>query len=183
MRWEELFRELDREWEAAAEVDVQAEVAERTRAELARIGVLDRLRGSVGSRLRVHTPAGLCTGELTRVAADCLLLREGVVELLLPAQQITGIEGLATDVVTDDRVGQVERTLGLASVLRRVVRDRAAVTVERVGSPPLHGTPVLAGTDFVELAVHERGEPPRSRAVLSRHVVPFAAVVVVRREP
>ena len=181
MRWEQVFRELDHEWEAAAAAQVQAEVADRTRAELARIGILDRFRGSVSRRLWVHTPAGVCTGELTRVAADCLLLRDGAVELLVAAHHIDGVEGLAAEVVTDEQVGTVERRLGLASVLRRVARDRAAVTVERVGSAALHGTPVLAGADFVELAVHPRGEPPRSSSVTSRQVVPFAAIVVVRR--
>ncbi|HET7326174.1 MAG TPA: hypothetical protein VFJ14_02695 [Nocardioidaceae bacterium] len=183
MRWEELFRDLDQEWEAAAAADIQAEVADRTRAELARIGVLDRLRGSVGGQVRVHTPVGSCAGELTRVAADCLLLRDGAVEMLVTAHHISGIEGLAAGVVTDEQVGGLERRLGLASVLRRVVRDRAAVTVERAGSSMLHGTPVQAGADFVELAVHERGASPRRSAVTSRQVVPFAAIVVVRREP
>ncbi|MGH3431574.1 MAG: hypothetical protein ACRDQB_01925, partial [Thermocrispum sp.] len=81
-----------------------------------------------------------------------------------------------------EQVGEVERRLGLASLLRRVSRDRSPITVHRLGAAALHGTPVMVGADFVELALHERGELPRSAAVSGRQVVPLAAVTVVRRE-
>lgn len=183
MTWERLFRELDHEWEGAVDAQLQAEVAERTRAELGRLMLLERLRGSVGHRLRLGTVAGWVTGELVRVAADCLLLERGSVELLVPVAAVSDVEGLGQRSVPDDQVGEVQRRLGMASLLRRVARDRAAVTVVRAATPDLHGTPVLVGADFLELAVHDRGEAARARTVSTRLVVPFAAISVVRREP
>lgn len=183
MRWEELFRELDQEWEAAEAAREQAEVAHRTRAEIARIELLDRLRGSVGRQLCVHTPAGAVEGTLVRVAADCLLLADRRTEVLVPAAQVAGIEGLGRETVPADQVGEVERRLGLASLLRRLARDRAAISVDRLGAPTLHGTPVAVGADFAELAMHERGEIPRTASVTGRHTVPLAAIVAVRRQP
>lgn len=183
MHWEELFRELDHEWEAAEAVREQAEVAHRTRAEIARVELLDRLRGSVGGSLCVHTPAGAVEGTLLRVAADCLLLADRRTEMLVPTARIAGIEGLGPHTVPPDQVGEVERRLGLAALLRRLARDRAAISVERLGAPSLHGTPIAVGADFVDLAVHERGEVARSAAVRGRHTLPLAAIVVARRQP
>jgi hypothetical protein len=180
MRWEELFQELGHEWEAAEVAAEQAEVAERTRAERARVSLLARMRGSVGRPLRVHTPSGVVEGTLHTVAGDCLLLSEGTTDVLVPVSQVNGLEGLGGDIVPDDRVGLVERRLGLAALLRRLARDRCAVGVQRIGTPPLHGTPVLVGADFVELATHEPGEVARGAAVRGRQVVPLEAIVTVR---
>jgi hypothetical protein len=179
MRWEKLFRDLEAEWEAAASADQLIEVADRTRTELARITLLDRLRGSVGRSVRLQTVAGEVAGDLRRVASDCVLVR-GRVELLVPVAAVLGAEGLTDGSVPDSLVGEVDRRLGMASLLRAVARDRAAVTVQRAGAPSVHGTPQRVGADFVDLAAHPEGEPPRRGAITGHLVVPFAAVAAVR---
>jgi hypothetical protein len=130
MRWEELFRDLEAEWEAAVSTDQLVEVADRTRTELARITLMDRLRGSLGRSVRLHTVTGEMAGELRRVASDCVLVR-GRVELLVPIAAVLGAEGLTDGSVPASLVGEVDRRLGMASLLRAVARDRAAVTVQR----------------------------------------------------
>jgi hypothetical protein len=106
----------------------------------------------------------------------------GGADLLVPAEAVAGLSGLSDRSVPENLVGVVERRLGMASVLRALVRDRAAVTVERRSAPAVHGTPVHVGTDFIDLAEHAAGELARPSAVRTRVVVPFAAIRVVRRE-
>lgn len=179
MRWEELFRDLDGEWEATSSAGQLVEVADRTRTELARIALLDRLRASLGRPVRLHTVAGEVAGELRRVARDCVLV-QGRVEVLVPVTAVLGAEGLAAGSVPGELVGEVDRRLGMASLLRAVARDRAAVTVRRAGASSVHGTPQRVGADFLDLAVHPEGEPPRRGTVTGQLVVPFAAVAAVR---
>jgi hypothetical protein len=182
MRWEDLFAELDHQWDAALEAERQAEVVERTRAELAKITLLDRVRGSVGRDLRIQTVGGVqLSGTLARVAADCLLLASDRAELLVPVGAVEGLTGLLDRSVPDNLVGVVDLRLGMASMLRALARNRAAVTVDRRSAPSVHGTPVQVGADFIDLAEHAVGEPARSAAVRTRVVVPFAAILVVRR--
>ncbi|MPZ96385.1 MAG: hypothetical protein GEU96_16085 [Propionibacteriales bacterium] len=181
MRWDDLFGDLEREWEAAAAAEQQAETAELTRAELAQVALVDRLRGSVGCALRIHTVGGHAAGELARVAGDCVLLQQATTELLVPLAAVTAVEGLADATVPPGLVGAVESRLGFASLLRAVARDRSEVTVQRTSGHAVHGTPTRVGSDFVELALHEPGEVPRPGAVTGVLAVPFAAVSVVRR--
>ena len=84
MRWEGLFAELEAEAEALEAADLAGEVAERTRAELARLRLVDRLRPALGHPMTVSVgPAAVLTGRLLALGPDWLLVEEG-----------TGAEGL-----------------------------------------------------------------------------------------
>ncbi|WP_203589756.1 hypothetical protein [Streptomyces sp. SID13031] len=96
MRLEALFEDLESQFEALQDGDLYGEVADRIRAEVGKITVLDRLRGAVGTMIRVDLRrAEPVQGTLGRVGKDCLLLEaERYEEWLIPAAALTGIHGL-----------------------------------------------------------------------------------------
>ncbi len=58
MRWDQLFADLEAQWEAEARRDLDSEVADRTRRERATIGVYERLAVSVGAEVRLLLRSG-----------------------------------------------------------------------------------------------------------------------------
>ncbi|HEV8056644.1 MAG TPA: hypothetical protein VGP51_09165 [Nocardioidaceae bacterium] len=183
MRWDELFADLESEWGALSAAERASETADRTRAELAQITLLDRLRASVDGVVDVRTGAGERHGVISRVGADFVLLDEmNGRELLLPTGAILGVSGLAMAARSALAVGPVASRLGLRSALRGLVRDRSAVTVLQWGECSVHGTPRVVGADYLELAVHHVGEPPRPQLVRRIEAIPFTALCGVRRE-
>jgi hypothetical protein len=183
MRWEDLFADLEQQWEALAEGERQAEIAERTRAEFAQLTVVDRLRGSEGREVRVRTRGGRdVEGRLCRVGADFVLLVLPRRECVLPLSAVSAVTGLGDASLAEGAVGAVRARLGLGSVLRRVAADRSQVSLVVADGAVLNGTLQRVGSDFVEMAVHEPGdalEAARSRRLT---LVPFAALEVVRRD-
>jgi len=183
MRWEDLFADLEQQWEALAEGERQAEIAERTRAEFAQLTLLDRLRGSEGREVRVRTRGGQdVEGRLCRVGADFLLLAPARRECVLPLHAVSAVTGLGDASVPEAAAGAVRARLGLGSVLRRVAADRSQVSLVAADGAVLNGTLQRVGSDFVEMAVHVPGdalEAARSRRLT---LVPFAALEVLRRD-
>jgi hypothetical protein len=183
VRWEELFADLEREWDSLAGAERRAEIAERTRAEFARLRLLDRLRGSEGRRVGLVTRRGQqVDGVLTRVGADFVLLTTDRRELLVPVAAIAAATGLAAASVAEQEAGAVRARLGLGSVLRRIAADRSVVTVVGPEDTVRVGTVQRVGADFLELAEHPAEETPHPRNTRGVVLVPFAAIVLVRRE-
>jgi hypothetical protein len=143
MRWDALFEDLESQFEALQDGDLYGEVAERIRAEVGKITLLDRLRGAVGTVIRVElTHADPVQGELVRVGKDCLLIEgERFEEWLIPVAALTAVHRLGP--WADPAVGAVEAKLGLAHLLRGIARDRSPVTlfVAGPGGDPVTGTP------------------------------------------
>jgi small nuclear ribonucleoprotein (snRNP)-like protein len=183
MRWEDLFADLEQQWDALAEGERQAEIAERTRAEFAQLTLVDRLRGSEGREVRVRTRGGQdAEGRLGRVGADFLLLVLPRCECVLPLSAVSAVTGLGDASVPESAAGAVRARLGLGSVLRRVATDRSQVSLVTSDGAVLNGTLQRVGSDFVEMAVHEPGdalEAARSRRLT---LVPFASFEVLRRD-
>lgn len=183
MRWDDLFRDLEAQLEAAEAVDLAAEVADRTRIESAQLALVDRLRGTLGRRVTVRVvAAGLVDGELQGVGPDWLLIagpggREAVVSL--PA--VVSVSGLAGWSAAPGETGEVTRRLGLGYALRGLARDRAGVSVTLLDGTVLTGTLDRVGADFVELAGHGPGEARRRDEVRSVPALPLRALAVVRR--
>ena len=182
VRWEQLFADLEGQFEAAAEEDLQLEVADRTRRELARIAMRDRLRASVGSTVTVEVGGSSTTGRLAAVGADWLLVRPDHRALLVVLAAVSGLVGLQASAVEPDSVPAVESRLGLGHALRAIARDRAAVTLMRRDGTTLTGTIDRVGADHLELAEHGLDEFPRPDRLRGRRTVPFAAVAAVRSD-
>ncbi|TWH74155.1 hypothetical protein [Modestobacter roseus] len=68
MRWEQLFADLEAQAADQEAAELDAEAASRSRAEIGRVHLADRLRGAVGTEL-VLTCAGVgdLTGRLVEV--------------------------------------------------------------------------------------------------------------------
>lgn len=125
MRWSELFGDLEAQAAGLAAVELAGEVAERTRIEIGRLTLADRLGGALGHPVELRCAgAGPCRGRLDRVGADWVLLAEDAAELLVPASSVLAVAGLGRH-SAPPRDGAVR--LGLRSVLRGISRDRSPV--------------------------------------------------------
>ena len=185
MRWEELFADLEGQWAAADRADLDAEVADRSRAEAARLDLVDRLRGSCGSHVSVRVPVlGSVEGVLLEVGPSWLLLQEvGGRETLLPLPSVIAVAGVRSGSAPAGSGGLVAARLGLTSVLRAVARDRSTVSLHLVDAGVVTGTLDRVGADFVEVG-ETRDDPAGGHsAVGATRVIPLAALVALRRRP
>jgi hypothetical protein len=182
VRWEQLFADLEAQAESLAAGDFQGEIAERTRIEVSKLRLVDRLRAATGHPLQVWcTGVGLVGGRLDQVGADWLLLAEDAgSEVLVGVAAVLSLVGVGTLSAAPGSEGKVAARLDLRHALRGVVRDRAGVQVGLVDGTTFSGTLDRVGADFVELAEHARGEPRRAAAVRRVRIVPLAALAVVR---
>ena len=183
MRWDQLFRDLEAQLEAADGAELDAEVADRTRRESGLIALVDRARGATGSRVSVRVlGTGAVEGVLVEAGSQWLLLAEdGGREALLPLPAVLSLSGLGARTAVPG--GQVFARLGLAAALRAIARDRAGVSVGLVDGSVLTGTVDRVGADFVELSVHGAGEPRRRDGLTGVRTVPFVALASVRSGP
>jgi hypothetical protein len=182
MRWEGLFADLEAQLAEADRADFAAEVADRTRREVARLRLVDRLRTAVDRPVVVAVSGlGVLRGDLAAVGPDWLLLREaGGRQALVPFAAVLTISGLSPLSAEPQTEGVVAARLDLAYALRGLARDRAAVAVIAAAGTTITGTIDRVGADFVEVAEHAPMEARRIGAVRSVRTVPLSAVVAVR---
>jgi hypothetical protein len=183
MRWEALFGDLEAQAAALDQAEVAAEVAERARAELTGLALVDRARGALGSAVHLRYPHGVTvSGRLARVGPDWLLLDElDRAETLAAAVPLLGVRGLGRYAAVPASTGVIESRTRLRMLLRAIARDRSAVRIYLVDGSVLDATIDRVGGDFVEVAMHATAEPRRWDAVRDVEVVPISAIAVVRR--
>ncbi|YAL82494.1 hypothetical protein ACMYYO_11230 [Dermacoccaceae bacterium W4C1] len=180
MRWQELFADLESQLRHAETREQAIEVADRTRAERAAVSWLDRAARAVGAELEVETGTGRVAGRLVDLGRDWMLLSEtaGHGGVMIPVSAVSGVRGLPEGSDSDVGLG---RRFGLGVALRAISRDRAAVSVQRTGGPPLVGTIDVVGADYLELAEHPADLPRRPHSVTAVRVIPFEAIAALRR--
>lgn len=181
MRWRRLFEDLEAQAEAAADAELGAEIAERSRREAALIHLRDRLAAAHGAAVTVHLPgAGQVQGLLADSGIDWLLLEErGAGEILVPLVALLGVAGAGAAVAVPDD-SAVGRRLDLRWALRGLARSRTAVRLVLIDGSVVLGTIDRVGADHVDLAEHGRDELRRATAVRQVRLVPFTALVAVR---
>ena len=187
MRWDALFADL--ETAAAGEWlrERDSEIAERTRAELARLRLVDRLRAYVDRRpaqgsgeLAVRVAAaGVLRGEVTRVSEQWFVLVTRSHEWVVAADAVLGIAGLPPAARPPDARPAAAESLSWAAAWRVLARDRTPVHVVRRDGSTVFGTPGRVGRDFVELGMAET-EAGAGWSGPAYEVVPHAAVAAVR---
>jgi hypothetical protein len=183
MRWDALFADLEAQLAAAGRRDLDVEIDERARVDAVEVELADRLRASVGLRIRVHLGSGtVCEGVLSHAGSQCLVLDGERHQQLVPyasAVRYTGLSRLAAGDGT-----AVAYRLGLASALRGLARGRVslAVTVCRAAGEEavLHGVIDRVGRDFFDLALTGPGEDRRAANVSEVASIPFGALAVLR---
>jgi hypothetical protein len=182
MRWEQLFEDLESHLEQLSHAERDAEIADRTRAELARVSIIDRLRASVGRTITCALrEGGVVRGRLDRVGADFVLLTQAHGETVVPLSAMVMLEGACEGAVSADMAGRVVSRLGLTAVLRSLARDRSTVRLGIGAGRVLVGTVQRVGSDFLQLAVHEAEESPRRGTVRATPLVPLERLISVER--
>lgn len=178
MRWNSLFEDLEAQLDASVRAAEEAEIADRVRSEQAGISLIERLRGQIGLILRVRVSGGaLFDGELTHVGSEWTVLSKNTGEVVIPIQAVKLLEGLSRNVAP--ALSPVQSRLGLASALRTLARDRAAVVVHLVDGGRIEGVIDRVGRDFLEVASVLPGEQRRAGNVGAVHAVPFSGLAAV----
>ncbi|MCQ9163045.1 MULTISPECIES: hypothetical protein [unclassified Arthrobacter] len=148
MRWDALFGDLDAQWHAATQQELEREVDELSRIEASQATLADALRGSLGGGIAAVLRDGVVHhGTLQRVEEQWLLLGTGRLSVVLPLAKLMQVRGLGPARVA--RQGRVGYTL--ASALRILARNRAAVVLGLEAAQPagVHGVLEQVGADFV----------------------------------
>ena len=184
MRWDDLFADLEAQFDELELAELEAEIAERTRVELSRIRLVDRMRATAGRTItvKVRGLAEPLVGRLDRGGTDWLLLTTATgVETVVNLRSVTRLGGEVSPRADDPLVGGALARLGLAHVLRGISRDRSTVRLTLVDGSQLTGTVDRVGTDHVDFAEHEADIPRRRAGVRGTWVIPFGSLSAVRR--
>jgi hypothetical protein len=178
VRWDDLFADLESQWEAEQRRELDAEVADRTRRERAVVGLADRLAAAGSRPLAVTVRDGSrLRGKVVDVGDGWFLLGESArPPALVPTAAVTAVTGLAARAVA----GTLGRSFGLGYALRGLSRDRCVVTVVDVAGTTSTGTIDAVGADHLDLAEHAPDLPRRPENVTGLRAVPFAALTLVR---
>lgn len=181
MRWDERLGDLfgdhsgdpEQQAEALARVERDAEVAEQSRAEYARVDLAGRMQASTGRRLLVVvTGVGALDATLARAGAGWCLLDDGRQEWIVAMHAVGSVRGLSARASPPETRPLTSR-LGLSSALRTVAGSRGEAVLHGLDGAVLRGALERVGADFVEARV---GEGRHSHLV----VVPFGALAAVR---
>lgn len=184
MRWDRLFADLEAELVAAEAQERDSEVAERTRAEVAKLRLVDRLRMADDDLTLQVTGLGDWSGAVADTGPDWVLLtgdRRGDLLALLDA--VGSVVGLAGWSAVPGTEGRVAERFRVGAVLRGVARDRSTVRVVLRTGVAHTGTIDRVGADYLELAEHDPDEPRRPRAVRRVRLVPFGTLAAVVTPP
>jgi hypothetical protein len=186
MRWDALFADLEAAAAGEWQRERDAEIAERTRAELARLRLVDRLRAVADGRpglddevgVRVLA-AGVVRGSLTRVTDEWFVLVTPSHEWVVATAAVLGVSGVPPGARSPESQRAVAGSWGWSAAWRVLARDRTEVHVIRRDGSTVTGLASRAGQDFVELTASESiAEPVRGGA--GSELVPHAAIAAVR---
>ena len=183
MRWDNLFDDLEAQLEQLEEAELSGEVAERSRIEVSKFRLADRLRPALGLPLSVTVPgAPALSGTLSGVGSSWLLLAEARgPEVLVPIAAVTSVAGLGSVSAVPGSAGRVAERLTLGHALRGIARDRSGVAVGLLDGAMLTGTIDRVGADFFEIAEHAIDEARRQSNVAGMRTVPISAIALIRR--
>lgn len=178
MRWEGLFDDLEGQWLAEERRERDAEVADRTRAERAKVLLVERYAATRGASLTLTVSTGeVLVGRLVDLGSDWLLLQDTAGhDLLVAGGSIVAVTGLSERSEPDTTA----RRFGMGYALRGLSRDRATVIVADVSGARVSGTIDGVGRDWCDVAEHPVDEPRRPGQVRARRTVPVQALVWLR---
>lgn len=179
MRWERLFADLEAQYDAAEQAGLAGEVADRSRREIAQVHLADRITATDGEVQVGVVGAEPVRGVVIAHGPDWLLIGDEVNETLVPLTAVSWLRGLSSR--AEPSRSAVTARLGLGYALRGLARDRAETTIVLRSGEQVTGTIDRVGADFVDVAEHPPGEPPRAGAARATRTVGFAALAALRR--
>lgn len=182
MRWERLFDDLAAQLDEHRLAERFGEVAERTRLEVGRLALVDRLRQAIGQRvsLTIGTEVALRC-EVRSVGVDWLVVVDDRdAQRLVMLSAIVAIGQLGTAVAAPrTRAGEhIAQRLDARHALRAIARDRSGVRVLSAFGVSLSGTIDRVGADFIDLAIHPLSEP-RPRRPTAVQAIAISAIAQV----
>jgi hypothetical protein len=182
MRWQQLFDDLQSQFEAEEAAAGRAEDASRSRVEVGGVHLLERLGGVLGLPVVLGVRgAGQVAGTLLHRGADWLLLEDAQGrDLLVALGAVRTVGGLGRRTAPAEPAGGVRARLDLRRALRGLARDRSTVQLLLDDGTTLTGTVDRVGADHVELAEHPADALRRTAAVQGVRAVVIDAVAVVR---
>lgn len=182
MRWQELFADLEGQVRAQERLDLDSEVADRTRAEVASLTLESRLRGQLSKPLTCTVVGvGDVCGVLQRVGSGWLLLASPE-ETVIPLSAVSAAWNLLPTAIGREGMDLVSRRVSLTAVIRALARDRSPVVLRLCDGQSVTGTPERVGADFVDISVHDLDVAPRQGQVRSQATISFDAVALVQRK-
>jgi hypothetical protein len=178
VRWEALFADLEAQIQAEEQIDLEQDVADRARAERARVRLADRIRGHLGSSVTCRFAAGgTVTGIVADAGGDWMLIRPVDSRLgatLVPLAAVVGIDGL--DQAPPAPSSTLSDRLGLAVVLRAVAGERRPVRVFLVGGGAVHGWIAWVAADHVDVVPVDSADHSLAARDRGARAVPLAAI-------
>jgi hypothetical protein len=182
MRWDSLFSDLEGQFSAGRALEAEAEITERARVELAGIELGDRLRGAFGAEIKIVLVDGrVIRGRLSHVGSEWLVLTEGMRQWLLPYSSVVSYQGLGRVALRPE--SRIQQSLGIASALRALAKDRSEVVIHlkvSVGDGyKLQGVMDRVGRDYFDLAVLQHGEVRRAGNVAAVMTIPFSSLAAL----
>jgi len=164
-----LFDDLEGQAAALYAADREAELADRSRAEYAKVGLATRLVASLGNHLTVEVlGVGRIAGVLERHGEGWMLLRAERQDWIIRTAVLATVLGASPRSVPEVAWSPLQR-LGLGSALRRLAEEGERCVVHLVDGQAHDGVVRRAGADFVELTVAS-----------GDLLVPFAAVAAIQ---
>jgi hypothetical protein len=179
-----VFDELEAEFEAGLRREAEQESMAAVRAEVGATVLWEQLARRIGTEATVFAGAGSFRGSVLASYPEFLVLRaaDGSEHLIRygPAASVA----LPTEPPTlRPAPASAARRYQFALALRELARRREPVRVQLLDGATCDGTIESVGSDYLEVAEHDLGEPRRRAAVRARRFVGFAAVVAVTLPP
>jgi len=177
MNWDEqlfsVLDDLEQQAESLYDVERDAEVADRSRAEYGAVTLASRLMACIDAEISLGVlGVGRMSGGVQRVAAGWLLLETAAGQWVVPFPAVTSVRGASPRAVPEVAWSPVTR-LGLGSALRRLSEAGERCLVHRTDGSRLEGVVRRVGGDFAEVEV----------APGWVELVPFAALAAVQSRP
>jgi hypothetical protein len=184
-RWERLFADLEAQFAESELGELWSEVADRTRTELAKLRVADRLRAVAGRELAVWSAGGATArGTVRSSGPDWLLLADpNGAETVVALASVLKITGLGRRASVPGSEGRLAGRLRLSYVLRGIARDRASVAVTLVDGSTLVGVVDRVGADHIDLRADHIDLSADHAELGGPATIPFGALALVRRAP
>lgn len=153
MRWDDLFADLQAQFDAAAAQDVTLEVAELAEAEIAGTTIADRWRARRGQTLQMRLRDGSDReGVVADAAQEWVVLARGIRRSLIPRAAVVLAQPLGPSA---PGASAVERALSLGHVLRALAQEHLEVLVHTMAGA-YRGRLVRVGADHCDVLVAGR---------------------------